>query len=101
MILDEYFKYLLQQEIIQKNPMNSAPMIKKSNFLAAQNKEDLPVNESITVFTTEEIERMKAEAFKEYKTGKRQYARSHFSLSQAKRTTFILQGTKRYGNCER
>lgn len=72
-ILGEYFKYLLQQEIIQKNPMNSAPMIKKGNFLASQNKEDLPVNESITVFTTEEIERMKAEAFKGYKTGKRLY----------------------------
>ena len=65
-ILGEYFKYLLQQEIIQKNPMNSAPMIKKSNFMTAQNKEDLPVNESITVFTAEEIERMKSEAFNPY-----------------------------------
>ena len=37
--------YLAQQEILQKNPMNSVPMIKKSNFMAAQNKEDLPTQE--------------------------------------------------------
>ena len=39
-LLGEYFRYLTQQEIIVKNPMNSAPMIKKSNFLAAQEKEN-------------------------------------------------------------
>lgn len=40
-VLNEYFRYLTQQEILTKNPMNSVPMIKKSNFMAAQNKEDL------------------------------------------------------------
>ena len=72
-ILNEYFRYLTQQELINKNPMNSAPMIKKSNFYAIQEKEDLPTSETITVFTAEEIEKLKAEAKKSYKTGKKLY----------------------------
>ena len=35
-VLGEYFRYLTQQEIIVKNPMQSVPMIKKSNFYASQ-----------------------------------------------------------------
>ena len=31
-LLNEYFRYLTQQELIVKNPMVSTPMIKKSNF---------------------------------------------------------------------
>ena len=54
-VLNEYFRYLTQQEYIDRNPMISAPMIKKSNFLAAQDKENLPTSETITVFTPEEI----------------------------------------------
>ena len=38
-VLNEYFRYLTQQEYIDRNPMISAPMIKKGNFLAAQDKE--------------------------------------------------------------
>ena len=72
-ILNEYFRYLTQQELINKNPMNSAPMIKKSNFYAIQEKEDLPTSETVTVFTAEEIEKLKAEAKKSYKTGKKLY----------------------------
>ena len=72
-ILNEYFKYLTQQEFIQRNPMLSAPMIKKSNFYAIQDKEELPTSETITVFTAEEIEKLKAEANKKYKTGKKLY----------------------------
>ena len=72
-ILGDYFKYLTQQELIQRNPMNSAPMIKKSNFYAIQEKEELPTSETITVFTTEEIEKLKAEASKAYATGKKLY----------------------------
>jgi len=53
--------------------MNSVPMIKKSNFMAAQNKEDLPTQETVTVFTPEEIERFKAEAFSTYSNGKSKY----------------------------
>lgn len=56
-ILNEYFRYLTQQEYIDRNPMISAPMIKKSNFLAAQDKENLPTSETITVFTPEEIKK--------------------------------------------
>ena len=33
-ILGDYFKHLTQEELIQRNPMLSAPMIKKSNFYA-------------------------------------------------------------------
>ena len=75
-ILNEYFRYLTQQEIIYKNPMNSAPMIKKSNFLASQNKENLSEQESITIFTPEDIEQFKAEAFRCWGTGKRIYQQS-------------------------
>ena len=55
-VLGEYFRYLTQQEILAKNPMQSVPMIKKSNFYAAQEKENLPVNETVTVFTSKGIE---------------------------------------------
>ena len=72
-ILGDYFKYLTQQELIQRNPMNSAPMIKKSNFYAIQEKEELPTSETITVFTAEEIEKLRAEANKSYATGKKLY----------------------------
>lgn len=69
-VLNEYFRYLTQQEILAKNPMNSVPMIKKSNFMAAQNKEDLPTQETVTVFTPEEIEKFKVEAFSKFSNGK-------------------------------
>ncbi|MBQ4120697.1 MAG: site-specific integrase [Clostridia bacterium] len=72
-ILGDYFKYLTQQELIPRNPMNAAPMIKKSNFYAIQEKENLPTNETVTIFTTEEIEKLKAEASKAYATGKKSY----------------------------
>ena len=72
-VLNEYFRYLTQQEILVKNPMNSVPMIKKSNFMAAQNKEDLPTQETVTVFTSEEIEKFKAEAFSTFSNGKPKY----------------------------
>ena len=71
--LGEFFRYLMQQEIIVKNPMSSAPMIKKSNFLAAQEKELLPEYDTVTVFTPEEIEKFKAEAFRCWGNGKRIY----------------------------
>lgn len=35
-ILTDYFRYLTQQELIAKNPMSAAPMIKKANYFAAQ-----------------------------------------------------------------
>ena len=44
-------RYLTQQEYIPKNPMAAAPMIKKSNFMASQGKEDLPTFETVTIFT--------------------------------------------------
>ena len=72
-VLNEYFRYLTQQEILTKNPMNSVPMIKKSNFMAAQNREDLPTQETVTVFTPEEIEKFKAEAFSKFSNGKPKY----------------------------
>ena len=72
-ILGDYFKHLTQEELIPRNPMNAAPMIKKSNFYAIQEKEELPTNETVTVFTVEEIEKLKAEAAKAYGTGKKLY----------------------------
>ena len=75
-ILGEYFRYLTQQEILIKNPMSSAPTIKKANYLAAQDKENLPTNETVTVFTPEEIEVFKEEAFRCWSNGKRIYQRA-------------------------
>ncbi len=72
-LLGEYFRYLTEQEILVKNPMLSVPMMKKANFMAAQNKEDLPTQETITVFTPEEIEKFKAEAFSKFRNGKPKY----------------------------
>lgn len=57
-LLNEYFDYLMREEFI-KESMNAVPTIKKSNYLAKQNKEVLPVCETITVFSDEEIENSK------------------------------------------
>ena len=72
-LLNEYFRYLYREELIPKNPMSNVEMIKKSNFLSAQNKENLPECETVTIFTQEEIEKFKAEAFSTFKDGKRKY----------------------------
>ena len=72
-LLNEYFRYLYQQEIIVKNPMTNVEMIKKANFMSAQGKENLPPTETITVFSEEEIEKFKAEAFCTFGNGKRKY----------------------------
>lgn len=75
-ILGDYFKHLEVQELISKNPMTGAPMIKKSNYFAMQEKENLPTSETVIIFTPEEIEKLKAEASKTYNTGKRLYRQS-------------------------
>lgn len=75
-VLNEYFRYLYREELISKNPMANVEMIKKSNFLSAQNKENLPTNETVTVFTAEEIEKFKEECFKCWGNGKRLYQQS-------------------------
>ena len=72
-LLNEYFRYLFKEELISKNLMANIEMTKKSNFLSAQNKENLPTNETITIFTAEEIELFKQECFKCWGTGKRLY----------------------------
>lgn len=72
-VLNEYFRYLYQEDLIAKNPMANVEMMKKGNFLSAQDKEDLPECETVTVFTPEEIEKFKAEAFSTFKDGKRKY----------------------------
>lgn len=64
---------LYHEELIQKNPMANVEMIKKSNFLSAQDKEELPECETVTVFTPDEIEKFKAEAFRCWSNGKRIY----------------------------
>ncbi len=80
-LLNEYFKSLTEQELITKNPMVAAPMMKKANFLAAQDKENLPTCETVTVFTDEELDKFKAEAFSVYSNGERKYMQaSAFTL---------------------
>ncbi len=72
-LLTDYFRYLTQQELIPKNPMLAAPMIKKANFLASQGKENLPTFETVTTFTPEEIAKFKSEAFRTWRNGQRIY----------------------------
>jgi len=72
-LFNEFFRYLTQQEILVKNPMLSVPMMKKANFLAAQEKKNLPENETVTVFSKGELEKFKAEAFSTFTNGKRKY----------------------------
>ena len=60
-ILNQFFRYLYREEWIPNNPMARVRMIKKSNFLAAQGKDDVPLSDSITVLTEEEIERIKCQ----------------------------------------
>ena len=60
-LLNEYFKTMYLEEMINKNPMDNVEMIKKANFLSAQGKELLPECENITIFTEEEIIKFKQE----------------------------------------
>ena len=53
--------------------MTAAPMIKKSNFMAGQGKEELPTFETVTIFTPEEIAKFKAEAVRAWGNGTRIY----------------------------
>ena len=75
-LLTDYFRYLSQQELIPRNPMTAAPMIKKANFLAAQGKENRPTFETVTTFSPEEIEKFKAEASRTWNNGERIYQQS-------------------------
>ena len=72
-LLNEYFRYLTEEGFLQKNPMQSVPMMKKANFLAAQDKECVPEQEAVTVFTPTEIVKFKREAFSTFTNGKRKY----------------------------
>ncbi len=63
-LLNEYFRTMYLEEMISKNPMENVEMIKKANFLSAQGKECLPDCETITIFTKEEVEKLKAELSK-------------------------------------
>ena len=71
LLLNEYYRNLYVEERIHKNPMDNVEMMKKANFLSAQGKEDLPECETIEVFTDEELEKFKAEAFRTHSTGSR------------------------------
>ena len=73
MVLNEYFRYLYREELIPKNPLANVEMIKKSNFLSAQSRENLPECETVTIFTPEEIEDFKAGACRCWSNGERIY----------------------------
>ena len=75
-LLTDYFRYLTQQELITKNPMPAAPMIKRANFLAAQGKESLPTFETVTTFSPSEIEKFKVEAVRRWGNSKPIYQQS-------------------------
>ena len=92
-VFGEYFRYLIEQEVITKNPMQSVPMIRKSNFYAQQGKEVLPTTDTITVFTEDEIAKLKAECKRTWGTEKRFYQQSAayiFMLNTGLRTGEML-----------
>ena len=92
-IFGEYFRYLVEQEVITKNPMQSVPMIKKSNFYAQQGKDYEPTTDAITIFSEDEIQRFKTECKKTWGTGKRFYQQSGayiFMLNTGLRTGEML-----------
>ena len=75
-LLSQYFEYLEKGGMIDRNPMRSVELMKKANFLSAQGKENKPQSELVTVFSPEEIELLKAEAFKRFGNGKPKYIQS-------------------------
>ena len=79
-LLNEFFRYLTEEDFIQKNPMQSVPMMKRANFLAAQDKECVPEQETVTVFTPAEIAKFKREAFSTFANGKRKYQQAAYIL---------------------
>ncbi len=72
-LLNDYFRYLVEQELISKNPMVSATMIKKANFMSMQGKEMVAKSDAVTVFTKEEVEKFKEEAFRKYPNGTKKH----------------------------
>jgi len=72
-LLKMFFKQLYQEGAIPSNPMALIDMTKKDNYLAAQNKESKPQCDLVVVFTDEELEKIKAEAFKRFENGKPVY----------------------------
>lgn len=72
-LLNDYFRYLVEQELITKNPMVSATMLKQSNFMSMQGKEMVAKSDVVTVFTKEEIEKLKEEAFRKYPNGTKKH----------------------------
>ena len=75
-LLKMFFKQLYQEGAIPNNPMAMIDMTKKDNYLAAQNKESKPQCDLVVVFTNEELEKIKAEAFKCFANGKPVYQQS-------------------------
>ena len=75
-LLKMFFKQLYQEGAIPNNPMALIDMTKKDNYLAAQNKESKPQCDMVVVFTDEELEQIKAEAFRRFANGKSVYQQS-------------------------
>ncbi len=70
-VLNEYFRYLYREELIPKNPMANVEMMKKSNFMSAQDKEDLPECETVTNFYTgrnREVQSRSVQHFQRWQT---------------------------------
>ncbi|MBQ3417283.1 MAG: tyrosine-type recombinase/integrase [Ruminococcus sp.] len=72
-LLNEFYRYLEREEIIQKNPMRSVSMLKKANFLSAQGKDVKAKCDEVEILTPEEIDTLREEAFSTFTDGKRKY----------------------------
>ena len=71
--LSEYFGYLMRENLIEKNPAKNVKMIRKAQFLSAQNKPNIALSDSVSIFTMEEIQRFRPEAFKKDEKNKLLY----------------------------
>ena len=103
-LLNEYFRTMYLEGMIEKNPMNNVEMIKKANFLSAQGKDLLPECDAITVLNSEEIKKFKKEAFATYSNGEikhKQAAAYILMLNTGARPGEILAVTNRDVNVEK
>ena len=72
-LLGEFFRHLAYCGAVPQNPILGVMFMKKENFCAAQGKELKPLCENVTVFSGEEIARIKTELQRRNENGKLVY----------------------------
>ena len=92
-LLTEFYRHQKKENIVSNNPMEGVTMLKRTKFISAQGKEVKPMCEEVQIFTPEEIEIIRTEAFSTFSDGTRKYqqAAAYFlMLNTGLRTGEIL-----------